>query len=165
MAASAEEKDYVHILLKNLRERFGDITYAIANAGEWERNYWQEEVMDKFKSAKDFSADWLIFRMGENVCHEQLKNHPFQECLRAFVQYFAETAKKIIITDCFWEHEHICNALKSVAEEFGYDFVRLSDLGYQEENMALGLFEHHGVALHPGDLGMQRIAERILEKL
>jgi hypothetical protein len=27
------------------------------------------------------------------------------------------------------------------------------------------LFWHEGVANHPGDLGMQRIAERVLEKL
>ncbi len=165
MAASAEEKDYVHVVLKNLQERYGDISYAIVNVGEWEKNYWDENVLKKFQKAKDFQADTVIIRFGENVCREALESRPFVENLRVFIEYLTDNAKKVIVTDCFWEYEHIDKALKSVALEKGYDFVKLSDLGYQEENMAIGLFEHQGVAAHPGDLGMQRIAERILEKL
>lgn len=165
MAASAEEKDYVHVLLKTLQERYGDISYAIVNVGEWERNYWDENVLQKFNHAKDFQADTVIIRFGENVNLEALDSHPLVEYIREFIRYVAADAKKVIVTDCFWEHERICKALKTVAKENGYEFVHLFDLGYQEENMALGLFEHQGVAMHPGDLGMQRIAERILEKL
>ena len=53
---------------------------------------------------------------------------------------------------------------KNLAEKYGFEFVQLSDLGYSDENMAKGLFEHQGVAMHPGDLGMKRIADRIIEK-
>lgn len=165
MAASAEKKDYVHLVLKALQARYGDVSYAIVNVGEWERNYWKEEVLQKFQAVKDFHADTVIFRFGENVCHEQLENHSFAEHLQTFISHFTDNAEKAIVTDCFWEHEHLCRALKTVAEQNNYDFVTLSDLGYHEENMAIGLFEHKGVAMHPGDLGMQRIAERILEKL
>lgn len=165
MAASAQEKDYVHLVVKGLQERYGDVAYTIANISNFERHYWEADVLNQFQSVNDFQADVVIFRFGENIDRESLSVHPLFEALQTFMRRFSTGAKKVIVTDCFWEHEHIGNAMQRVAKENGYDFVSISDLGYQEENMALGLFDHQGVALHPGDLGMQRIAERILEKL
>ena len=165
MAASAEEKDYVHLVVKGLRERYGDIAYTIANVGDFEHGYWKEDALTPFEGVKDFQADTVIFRFGENIRREDLEAHPLFEHLKAFVEYFAQGAKKVVVTDCFWEYESVGNAFKQLAEENGYAFVSLSDLGYEDENMAIGLFEHKGVAMHPGDLGMQRIAERILKKM
>ncbi len=39
MAASAREKDYVHILLSHLREQYGKVGYCICNVGEWEQKH------------------------------------------------------------------------------------------------------------------------------
>ena len=72
---------------------------------------------------------------------------------------------QVILTDLFWSHEQIDSAIYRTADEVGYPLVRLGDLGESDENMAKGLFEHSGVAAHPGDLGMYRIAERITEKI
>lgn len=164
MAASAEEKDYVHVVLNALREKYGEISYCITNVGEWEKKYWERDILQKFNGARDFNADTVIIRFGENIARNCFQEYPLLEYLREFVAYFTRNAKKVIVTDLFWEHGYICDTLKQVAEESGYEFAVISDLGYQAENKALGLFEVSAVAEHPNDLGMARIAERILER-
>ncbi len=51
------------------------------------------------------------------------------------------------------------------ADKNGRQFVHIGDLGCADGNKAIGLFERGGVAPHPGDLGMRRIAERIAEHI
>ena len=165
MAASCAEKDYVHIVLRYLREKYGEIGYCVANVGEWERNYWEEDRVQQWKAAKDFRADIVVLRIGENIRKDCFEEYPLKGYLRDFIKYFITDETKVVITDTFWEHGYICDCLKAVAEEIHAEFVSIADLGYKDENKALGLFEHAGVAGHPGDLGMERIAERIIEKL
>jgi hypothetical protein len=43
--------------------------------------------------------------------------------------------------------------------------VELGDLGERDDMKAIGLFEHRGVANHPGDLGMQTMSDRIFAVL
>ena len=60
------------------------------------------------------------------------------------------------------------NAVKAdctakAAKEVGAIYVDAGPLGLQDENKAIGLFAHKGVANHPGDLGMRRLAELVLD--
>ena len=56
-------------------------------------------------------------------------------------------------------------ALRSYASEKDLPIIELGDLGEREDMKAIGLFEHLGVANHPGDLGMKNIAERIFNEI
>ena len=49
------------------------------------------------------------------------------------------------------------------AAEVGAVYVDAGPLGDKDENKAIGLFSHGGVANHPGDLGMKRLADLILK--
>lgn len=165
MAASAEDKDYVHLVVQALKEKYGRVSYAVCNASDWEFNYWKDESLERFLPLKNFNADIIVFRIGENVNREQLGCHSYKTAFEKFVNTLKKEKTDIVITNTFWAYDAISLPMEQVAKENGYTFVELSDLGFHDENKAIGLFEHKGIASHPGDLGMQRIAQRILEKL
>ena len=54
--------------------------------------------------------------------------------------------------------------LQAYAQERGHSCIDCS-FAVDEKNMALGLFEHKGVAAHPSDAGMEAIANAIFQAL
>lgn len=164
MAASKRENDYVHVTVKLLEEKLGKVDYCIANCGEWELHYYDDERLSAWSAARDFGADIVVVRLGENIwaANTHFAETPIAPCYAKMVEYFCSNPKaKVVTTTLFWPKAEIDEAIYSVAEEKGYTLVRLGDLGALNENMAIGEFAHEGVALHPNDLGMRRIAERI----
>lgn len=168
MAASSLEKDYVHVTVKLLEEKYGKVDYCVANCGEWELNYFKDEVIENWKVARDFNADLIIIRIGENIwnAHEFFDKYPLEPHFSKMIEYFKLNEKaRVIVTDLFWENDVINEAIYKAVEKGGYTLVRLADLGGENENKALGQFWHEGVAIHPSDKGMEKIARRIAEKL
>ena len=164
MAASCEEKDYVHQAVALLRERFGGVSYAIVQSANWERTFregdgWQA----RYEKLKVFAPDVVCIRLGENILREELTKPDLKEYLRGMVHFFAEGCRQVIITDCFWRREALDNLWKELCEEEGYTFCKISDIYEDESMMALGQFEYKAVALHPSDKGMRAIAERIVD--
>ena len=165
MAASDISKDYVHLTVTGIEKKYGEINYCICNVGNWELGFENDDVLCQFKQARDFNADIVIVRIGENVKIEKLHKCDFGEKYEKFVKYFAGSSEKIVITSLFWEYEKIDEQIKKTAEKLNAEFVFLGDLGYDDGNKAIGKFENKGVASHPNDVGMKKIAERILEKI
>ena len=168
MAASSRENDYVHVTVKLLEEKLGKVNYCIANCGEWELNYYQDELLTEWEKVRNFKADIVIIRIGENILNarDKFKEYPIAPRYAKMVEYFSSNpSAKVVVTDLFWHYEEIDNAIHTVAKEKGYPLVCLNDLGKAEENMAIGQFWHSGVAIHPNDVGMRKIAERIVEKI
>ncbi|MBQ7374231.1 MAG: SGNH/GDSL hydrolase family protein [Clostridia bacterium] len=168
MAASSRDKDYVHITVKLLEETFEKVDYCIANCGEWELNYFNDEIISNWQKAREFCADLVIVRIGENIwqAKEHFNNSPIALHFDKMVKYFCKNENaKVVLTNLFWNIDVIDDAIERVAKENGYEFVSIGDLGNASENKALGKFWHEGVSVHPNDLGMKRIAERIVEKI
>ena len=69
---------------------------------------------------------------------------------------------KIVLTTGFWKHI-ADDGIREYSALQNLPLIELGDLGEDDEMKAIGKFEHVGVANHPGDLGMQNIAERILD--
>lgn len=163
MAASAPEKDYVHLCMWKIRQAHADAAFAIAQVSEWEVNYKNgAESLPLYAAARDFGADLIILRAVENCPVKDFDAARFAEAYQELIAYLdPEGRAEVVLTTSFWPHP-ADEAIRAVAEEKGYALCELGDLGRDPEMKALGRFEHSGVANHPGDAGMCVIAERIL---
>jgi hypothetical protein len=165
MAASAPEKDYVHRLYAKLTEDGQDVYMRIRQASYWETHFCDVDILQKYEEDRAFDADIVIFRLGDNAINakEEDKQH-FETALESFIEYIAPNAKKIIYMTCFWSLPEVDQTIQRVAQK--RDEICIDGwLAHDDTNLALGLFEHAGVAGHPGDKGMEVIAERIFSVL
>ena len=166
MAASAPEKDYVHLTVDGLTERFGPVNWCIAQGAVWERGYNDDTILPThYAAAREFQADIVFIRIGENTARNLLESADYKEAFAKMVRFFTPNAQKILVSDLFWASPAIDDPIRAAVAENGWTLVPLGDLGAQDCMKALGLFEHAGVAGHPGDMGMRAIADRLLAAL
>ena len=165
MAASKKENDYVHILMDKISDKNPDASFCICQVAPWEVKHGERKsTYDLYDKAKDFEADIIIARFIENCSRKDCDIETFKKEYCEFLDYLnSHNNAKIILSTSFWRHP-FDKAIEEVAEERNYPLVILGDLGEQDSMKALGLFEHSGVANHPGDEGMKMIAERIFEQ-
>lgn len=160
MAASRRENDYVHRLVDLFQKDGNRVSYCVTNLSEWERTRDMSLLAARYAQAKKFAADIVVVRLGENA---RLAEHlqEFMPCYRKMAEWFSENGERVVLTDLFWAYEPFDDFVKNLAETKGYAFAQLHDLGASDEMKAIGKFKHHGVAVHPGDKGMDAIAKRI----
>lgn len=167
MAASAKEKDYVHQTMCMVHEIVPDAGYMILQAANWERGFWKgPDSFENLCAAREYGADILIFRIGENVLGDHMKEYDLTAAFETLIDFLNLTGKaQVIVTDMFWPNPEKDESAKRAAEAKKAKFISINHLGTQDEMKAAGLFEHAGVAAHPGDLGMLRIAEALFGEI
>lgn len=166
MAASAKEKDYVHRIEAKVLEKDSDAAFCICQAADWERKYKEgEKLYPAYVLAREFNADIIVMRLIENCPLDDFDNNIFRTEYLKFIRFLnAEGRAKIILTSSFWKRMED-EVILQIAEENGWDFIYLGDLGERADMRADGLFDHSGVAHHPGDKGMEEIATRVWERM
>ncbi len=168
MAATCRENDYVHVFVRLMEEKYGKVNYCVANCGLWELNYFNDEIIFDWQKARNFNADVVVIRIGENIWNvrDSFKEYPLASHFEKMIKYFAINPNaRVIVTGLFWRCDEIESVIKRVAKDNNYTFVCLKDLSDDCKNMAVGRYWHEGVSAHPSDEGMRKIAERIYEKL
>lgn len=166
MAASTEEKDYVHRLMAAVGTIDPQAAFCICQVSRWECDYKNgTSVHSLFAAARAFDADVIVARFIENCPDKDFDAERFKEELDALLSFLNPSQKAhLMITTGFWRHPGDA-AIIAYAKEKNLPCVELGDLGERDEMKALGLFEHGGVAIHPGDLGMEHIARRIFDEM
>jgi len=168
MAASSEDKDYVHLVAKALTQKDGSVPKTmVRNIASFERQYGSFDTAALVKETSAFGADLIVVAIGENV--PALTN---ATCTALFSEKTATLLKSIkgdgkplvVVRSCFWANVPKDEALKKASQEIGALYLDIGALGKDEKNYARSerSFQHKGVANHPGDKGMKAIADAIV---
>lgn len=168
MAASKREKDYVHQTMRFVREKYPNATYCIAQCAYWERNMNDDNVFDEYSNLKDFEADAVVIVLGENIHENEHTQDELADKFSELISYLrkGKTNVPVLISQPFlWEKSVVCKAIKKAAAELNAMVMDMSELSQDLSFRAIGKFEHSGVAAHPSDKGMKRIADIIYRNL
>jgi alpha-galactosidase len=169
MAATSEDKDYVHLVTKSLSAKHGaQPEILVKNVADFERAHVGYDIAGKFADAAAFKADLIILCIGENVA--ALKTPEAQADYQAQVTALLKALKTnpkaaIIVRSSFWSNPAKDSAMRQACEAVGGTFVDIGALSKDEQNYARSErpYKHAGVANHPGDRGMAAIAEAIVK--
>lgn len=168
MAASAREKDFAHLVAAGLeKKRGGKADLRIRNLAALERNFTTNiATVAQISADVKWGPDYVVIAIGENAPNltASTKN-AYRKFLADIGRPFASLPKrpKIVLRSPFWQSSVKAECTKKAAADIGAVYVYAGALGPDPENRAIGRFWHDGVANHPGDLGMRRLADLILK--
>lgn len=176
MAASDADRDYFHIVLKNLEEKHDNVKGLAFNLYGWEGQSHDRDgalyLLDDYLSP---NLNLVTVQLGENVDDLATFQSDFLSLL-LYIKRKAPNARIIVVGD-FWNKDNRNEMKENAAKEANAEFVSLEGIASnQAYYRGLGswvydaegnphLVEHEGVAIHPGDAGMKAIADRIIAVL
>ena len=175
MAASSPENDYVHLLVNKLRKSGQHVEYADINFSKWEiMDHDRDEVLPILDDLLDKSYDYIIVQLGENIFSVANLEGDF----RSLLTYLQKSClkKNILVCSSFFQKDDVDNIKRNVCFRGGEQYVSFEDIRciapyIAGDNIEIKLdnkifhINHAGVAIHPGDRGMEIYADRLFEAI
>ncbi len=200
MGVPEPEMDYVHQVMAAVKGLqvggeliYEDAEYKTMGMGEWEKDYMSTaatsaNIYNKYAEYRDFQADIIVMRLGENVANAgdtYIKTNPFDLAFASLIDYLKADNEnaKVIVGTSYWGSDNPSKekawdeAMAKVAKARNYPLIRLGDLGstYADINNVTADRQYYidhgiestfngfsdGVKIHPGINGMKAIADRL----
>lgn len=156
MAASAEEKDYVHLVTAGIERETGrKADLWVRNLVDFERGF-EKYDLRQIDDLVAYRPDYLVVSLGENVrplVTEQDKlayRTAFKNLLARFT--YGRMKPNVVVKGAFWPNPGRDELMAHAASDLAMPFVATPCTN--DSLKAKGLFAHAGVAAHPGDRGM-----------
>ncbi len=171
MAASAKEKDYVHLVASALARHTGSTPQIkVSNIADFERNCATYDVDGQMKELFAFDPDLVVLAIGENVppLASETAKAEFKAGVMSILRCaMAKRHPLVVVRSSFWADAAKDEVLRQACEEADAIFVNAGSLGREAANAARAerAFTHDGVASHPGDQGMKALADAIVQAI
>jgi hypothetical protein len=167
MAASAAEKDYVHLLVNSIDKSTGKKPdFRAVNIADFERQHDKYNVDSGLWKYLNFRADIVVVAIGENVpaLTTEQSRAKYKAALSRLLNALKGSSQPVIyVRSCFWPDKIKDDIMRECCVAAGGVFVDIGGLSKDESNSARSerSFAHAGVAGHPGDKGMKAIADAL----
>ena len=183
MAASAPEKDYVHLLTERIAKAAGGRPrIKVRNIADFERTLSEYPIAKNLKEELEFQPDLVILAIGENAAAPRTEAERTR-FLAAVSSLLAELQRRgrptILVRSQFWPDDVKDPLLKQAVEQAAAQsrerageappvrYVDIRPIGQDPSHAARAerQIEHAGVAGHPGDKGMAAIAAALWKSI
>lgn len=182
MAASNEAHSWATLVGNRLKELEPSFTFKRFNGNDiWEGKTTSADRLASLnnlvKPALDPDTDLVIIQLTDNVNTPE-KRATFPQDSKDLITWFKQQAPKArIVWVATWFGDDLVHYVKEACEERGAIFVDITEYAKDDKyKSALGLkwtdskgvehvIDNPGVAAHPGDLGMQMIANKVMGAL
>lgn len=170
MAASSEDRDYVHLLVRRIEKEAGRRPeIRVRNIADFERAPGQFRIDEQLREELAFRPNVVIIAIGENAARPDSTEakQKFSEAFRRLLETVEGAGHpRIFVRSQFWADPVKDSLMQVVTQDRKHGWIDLSQL-VDESCYARSEREirHAGVAGHPGDKGMQVIADAILKSI
>ncbi len=173
ICSTRPDNDYFHLIVKHLENQHGSVISYSYNMSPWERSNDRNTCLDLIDIYLSEKLNLVTIQLGENVTDKSTFEQDLEKLI-AYVRQKAPKAKIIIIGD-FWDKDR--NSMRQqAAQNTNCPFVDLSEIinnkDYQSKEGQECLLPDgntiqvsHAAAGHPGDKGMEYIANAVIKVL
>ncbi len=178
MAASAPEKDFVHLLQNNLRALNSPMQTRLIGGSGFENKFWEYNFSTSLdEHLRDYKPDLVIVRIGENVSETEVNSRDNREVFRQKynelldkLTQFSGGNVKVICTTSFWNNPRSREIIVQEAAKRGYPVADIyGELYNRTDHTDFTATQYAminaGVAAHPNDRGHSEIARLIWDKI
>lgn len=173
ICSTRPDNDYFHLIVKYLKKGNDNVIAHPFNFAMWERSNNRSSNLKLLDVFLSINLDLVTIQLGENIGDLTT----FQSDLESLIEYVPSKAPKakIIVIGDWWDKNR--NELrKAAALNKNAIFVDLSDIMNKREYQSregiecIGIngtkvFVSKAAETHPGDAGMEEIADRVIDNL
>jgi len=160
LAASSPDSDYVHLLYAHFKDTLGYAPEMITfDLGDFERHFPAYDY-SKLDTLKQFHADLIIFRIGDNINSDMAVESYLWESFGSLLDYVTQNKDQVIICTSSWFTNSTVDAImRETCAKKQVSFLDISQLINDKSNQASSErpISDPGVGAHPGDKGMREI--------
>lgn len=168
MAATAQSKDYAHLVTSSIARLNGNVSPAITavnivSYGAFEQKYTNYDAATELKALVDWAPNIVVVELGDNVSASLTT----QTAIDAYASSYADVLSvlknssekpAIFATSTWWKSDTTDEIMKTACTSAGGVFINIGGLFANTANQG-------GWGGHPNDAGMQAIADTVFSDL